>query len=277
MPEVPDASEEPMADLRERSRGRTGPGNPPVSPTVPVDARPYYEKYWSPEGFSPTDKALPKTLQVLFERYVQAAHRTIDVGCGDGSKSGGWLNRHAAGYTGFDVSSHAVELARVRGLEAQLIDDASALPLADGSVDVAVCSEVLEHLFDPLAAVREMRRVLRGGGTMIVTVPNIVNWRSRLDFAILGRWHPGGDELSVSQAWRDPHIRFFTSRSLPALLREAGLDIVEVGGVQDVSVAYRLPVVRRWVGEDRAGRPTRLLTRVAPGLWANHLYAVARA
>src|SRR5450755_939535 len=127
---------------------------------MPAESQRYYEKYWSPEGFSPTDKALPETLRVVFERYVRAEHRTIDVGCGDGSKSGKWLNRHAAGYTGFDVSSHAVELARTRGLEAQLVDDASALPLGDGSVDVTVCSEVLEHLFDPLAAMVEMRRVL---------------------------------------------------------------------------------------------------------------------
>jgi len=237
----------------------------------------YYDKYWSPEGFSPTDKALPETLRVVFERYVRVEHWTIDVGCGDGSKSGEWLSRHAAGYTGFDVSPHAVDLARARGLEAAVVNDASALPLTDGSVDVAVCSEVLEHLFDPLAAVLEMRRVLRAGGTMIVTVPNVVNWRSRLDFALLGRWHPGGDELSVSKPWRDPHIRFFTYRSLPGMLRDAGLEIVEVGGVQDVSVAYRMPAVRRLVGERPAGRPTRLLTRVAPGFWANHLYAVARA
>jgi SAM-dependent methyltransferase len=245
---------------------------------MPTDSHQgYYETYWSPEGFSPTDKALPESLRVVFERYVRAEHRAIDVGCGDGSKSGEWLSRHAAAYTGFDVSSHAVQLARARGFEAHLVDDASALPLSDASVDVAVCSEVLEHLFDPLAAVREIRRVLQSGGTLIVTVPNIVNWRSRLDFALLGRWHPGGDELSVSQPWRDPHIRFFTYRSLPGMLRDAGLEILEVGGIQDVSVGYRIPLVRRWVGEGPAGRPTRFLTRVVPGLWANHLYAVARS
>jgi SAM-dependent methyltransferase len=237
----------------------------------------YYETYWSPEGFSPTGKPLPETLRILFERYVQAEDRTVDVGCGDGSKSGAWLSRHAGGYTGFDVSSHAVELARARGLDAQVVEDASALPLTNGSVDVAVCSEVLEHLFNPLAAVLEMRRVLRDGGTLIVTVPNIVNWRSRLDFALLGRWHPGGDELSVRQPWRDPHIRFFTYRSLPGMLRDAGLEILEVGGVQDVSIAYRMPLARRWFGEGPPGRPTRFLTRLAPGMWANHLYAVARA
>jgi SAM-dependent methyltransferase len=214
------------------------------------------------------------TLRRVLDRYVRPGDRVIDVGCGDGSK-GGWLSGRAS-YTGFDVSSAAVELARARALDAQVVDDASELPVADGSVDVALCAEVLEHLFDPFAAVLEMRRTLTARGVLVLTVPNIANWRSRLDFALLGRWHPGGDELSVAQPWRDPHIRFFTLAALGRMLREAGFDPIELRGLQDASVIVRLPLARRWLHDGGAGRPTRVLTRLAPSVFANQLYAVAR-
>jgi SAM-dependent methyltransferase len=239
--------------------------------------RTYYDAYWGDSGFSPVGTGLPPTLEGVFERLVKRTDRAIDVGCGDGSKVGGWLSNHAASYVGFDVSGEAVELARKRGLNAELVDDASSLPLADHSADVAICSEVLEHLFDPLAALVEIRRVLAPGGLLVVTVPNIVNWRSRLDFALLGRWHPAGDDLSVEKPWRDPHIRFFTRQALARILSESGFELVNVAGLQDASAAIRLPVVRRWLQDRPAGRPTRLLTRFAPGMFANQLYAVGRA
>jgi SAM-dependent methyltransferase len=239
--------------------------------------RSYYDAYWADSGFSPVGMRLPPTLEGVFERLVKRTDRAIDVGCGDGSKVGGWLNDHAASYVGFDVSAEAVQLARRRGLNAEVVEDASPLPLADDSVDIAICSEVLEHLFDPLAALVEIRRVLARGGWLIVTVPNIVNWRSRVDFAVLGRWHPAGDDLSVKQPWRDPHIRFFTRRALAGILSESGFELVTLAGLQDASAAVRVPVLRRWLEGRPAGRLTRLLTRCAPGLFASQLYAVGRA
>jgi ubiquinone/menaquinone biosynthesis C-methylase UbiE len=237
----------------------------------------YYDEYWSPCGFSPTGFELPATLREVFERYVRPQHRTVDVGCGDGSKAGAWLNRHAASYTGFDVSEEAVKLARERGLQAVVVEDAGALPIDDSSVDIALCAEVLEHLVDPFAALLEIRRVLSPEGTLILTVPNIANWRSRADLALFGRWHPGGDDLAVEKPWRDPHIRFFTRRALVRMLRDARYDVLEIAGLQELSVAYRLPGVRRLLGDGRPGSASRLLVRIAPGLFANNLYAVAKA
>jgi ubiquinone/menaquinone biosynthesis C-methylase UbiE len=247
-----------------------------VGPRPPLKSgeQHYYDEYWSPRGFSPTDMPVGATLGGVLNRYVLPGQCVIDVGCGDGSK-GGWLSRRAT-YFGFDVSPAAVELARSRGLDAEVVSDASELPVADGSVDVALCAEVLEHLFDPFSALLEMHRALGSEGMLVVTVPNIANWRNRLDFALLGRWHPGGDELSVAKPWRDPHIRFFTKSSLGRMLHEAGFEPVELRGLQDVSAAVRLPLLRRWLGHAPAGRLTRALTRLAPSVFANQLYAVAR-
>jgi len=66
-----------------------------------------------------------------------------------------------------------------------IVADASNMPLDDGSFDIVLCTEVLEHCSDPQAIVNECYRVLKPGGTLIVTVPSIFpqhgypadNWR----------------------------------------------------------------------------------------------------
>lgn len=52
-----------------------------------------------------------------------------------------------------------------------IVSDITAIPVADGSFDAVMCTEVLEHVPDPVAALKEMNRVLRSGGYLMITVP----------------------------------------------------------------------------------------------------------
>jgi SAM-dependent methyltransferase len=124
--------------------------------------------------------------------------------------------------------------------------------------------EVLEHLFAPHDAVAEMYRVLRPGGLLLVTVPNISYWRRRLDLALLGRWNPFGDNLSVEQPWRDPHIRFFTVRSLRQMLLQAGFTSVHAEG-HGGAVFRDLPLVRR-MAKDQPSEAYLVAQRMFPSL-----------
>src|SRR5262249_29211977 len=111
----------------------------------------------------------------------------LDVGCGDGGTVGPWLQSRGCRYLGVDVSSNAVEMAAARGLDAKKIDDAGALPLPDDGFDLAICLEVLEHLFQPQVAAAETLRILKPGGVLVAAVPNVAYWRRGAELAVIGR------------------------------------------------------------------------------------------
>ena len=136
----------------------------------------YYEAYWSVGGFAPAG-ALTSPVRRILERHVQPDDTCLDVGCGDGRAAGVWVSVRGATYVGVDISPEATAQAAAVGLDARVIDDASRLPFGDGAFDSVVCLEVLEHLFEPQHALREIRRVLKPGGTLILTVPNVAYWR----------------------------------------------------------------------------------------------------
>ncbi|MFQ5851581.1 MAG: class I SAM-dependent methyltransferase [Candidatus Binatia bacterium] len=111
-------------------------------------------------------------LRVLLNMTVQK-NSVLIVGCGAGAD----LDVVPGGVVAFDLSSRAVERAREASpLARLLVADACDLPFVQGSFDVVICSEVLEHLPDPELAVDEFDRVLKTGGTLILTVPNWLNW-----------------------------------------------------------------------------------------------------
>ncbi len=239
-----------------------------------MTTRDYYDRYWSTDGYHPTGQTSP-ALARLFERWVPTGAQCLDVGCGDGRTSGLWLRGHGCSYLGVDISEHAVEEARALGLQAQRIDDAASLPVPQGAYDVVVSVEVLEHLFLPLDALTEMARVLRPGGVLIVTVPNVAYWRRRLDLALLGRWHPMGDDRGVSEPWRDPHIRFFNPGSMRRIIIAAGLTPIVVSG-HGGAMLRDVPWLGRRVHGGEASRPYRWLEQAIPSLFAARVYAVAR-
>jgi SAM-dependent methyltransferase len=233
----------------------------------------YYETYWTAEGYNPTG-SMPTSLRRLFEQHVRTGDRCLDVGCGDGGTSGVWLQAHAANYVGVNISRNAIRLARERGLDAREIEDADRLPFDADAFDLAVCIEVFEHLFAPQAAAAEILRVLSAGGLLIATVPSIAFWRRRVDL-LFGRWNAGGDDLGAAKPWRSPHIRFFTSRQLGAMLRDVGFDEVAVRGTTDAPLLAHVPVLNR-LSRGEASAFYRFLAERSPSLAAPGLLALAR-
>jgi SAM-dependent methyltransferase len=107
----------------------------------------------------------------------------LDVGCGDGS-----FLAHLASAVGDDVRGRWVgvdyshdQLARAAALPFEFLhcDLGSGIPLPDASMDVVHAAEVIEHLVDPDLMVEECARVLRPGGHVVLTTPNLHAWYNR--------------------------------------------------------------------------------------------------
>ncbi len=99
-----------------------------------------------------------KMTRVTLDRFIQAhatPARTLDIGAQNGPYAACFPNRVA------------LDVRPGRGV--QILGDAQALGLADGTFDVVLCTEVLEHLPEPQRAVDEMFRVLKPGGTLLLT------------------------------------------------------------------------------------------------------------
>src|SRR5688500_17949105 len=95
--------------------------------------------------------------------------RLLDVGCGTGANLE-LLARYGEA-SGVDVSAEALAFCRARGLTRVHLGAAERLPVPDASVDVVTALDVVEHLDDDRAGLREMRRVLRPGGCALIFVP----------------------------------------------------------------------------------------------------------
>ena len=228
-----------------------------------MDPKRFYDAYWAEVGET-LNPGLTEGLRELLANSVRPTDDCLDLGCGDGAACGPWLTEHARSYVGVDISAEAVARAQAAGLDARQVDDAGTLPFADGAFTVVVCAEVLEHLFDPQAAVLEACRVLRPGGLIVVTVPNAVYIRRRYQMA-RGIFDPYGDAASIAAPWRDPHIRFFTPTTLTRLLGSSGFDGVVISGHSEKPLA---PVVPVWLH--------RKLMVWAPAWFALRLGAIAR-
>jgi ubiquinone/menaquinone biosynthesis C-methylase UbiE len=106
-------------------------------------------------------------------RKMVAKHATpnapiLDAGCGTGLN----LRHLPAGSTGIDINPRNVELLQTRLPNHTVVaGDVEALPFADGSFGTVLCTEVIEHIPDPSAALAEYRRVLQPGGVLIGSVP----------------------------------------------------------------------------------------------------------
>jgi SAM-dependent methyltransferase len=158
---------------------------------------------------------------------------------------------------GFDVRGVDVDPARVRpiwerhGLSVEKVDiEREPLPFPEGSFDLALFTEVLEHLrVNPLHALRQVARVLAPGGRLLLSTPNIT-LAHRLQF-LLGRSYQGDPvEAFRKLEWLGHmgHVRLYSVAEVKAFLRCVGLE----------------PVRCVWKREGQGGRGAGLIRRLYP-------------
>jgi len=203
----------------------------------------FYQSPATPLGLPDGSEAARRQAGVLAGIAAAAARplRVIDMGCGDGVVTAMALAACSATpgadvrVVGLDWSSTALASARGHGVTvARCSIDGAGLPLASGGQDVVVMSELIEHLVDTDAALAEARRVLRPGGWLILSTPNLAAWYNRalLAFGV----QPVFTEVSLRAVHGRPgrqvagHLRVFTRRALVGLLHANGFTDLSVTG-----------------------------------------------
>ena len=136
-----------------------------------MPSREYHEALWQriPQGLEPSDFTLRR--RFLLER-VQAGERVLDVGCGEG-RFAAELARVGARVVGVDVAQEPLRRARERDpqLDLRLTPPLGEWELEDASFDAVWAGEVIEHVADTAAWLSEIRRVLRSGGSLLLSTP----------------------------------------------------------------------------------------------------------
>lgn len=241
----------------------------------------YYEEYWDSGlgGWSPRNMQMGPLERTLIDRYLHPNSRVLDYGCGDCSRYGSYVESRGAEYIGLDISLVALRECRRQGKNVLIHDSNSPIPFPSNWFDVVLCIEVLEHLFRPDIVLKEIIRILMPGGVIVASVPNTV-WLGNRLFMLAGFFNPGGSlATSLRAPWKDPHIRFFSKRSLLKLLsQELHLGIFEFTGTEfsiaDLPPLYKISAIRGFL--DWVSFPVKSLGRHWPSLFASHLFVVAR-
>ena len=189
--------------------------------------------------------------------HLRAGQRLLDVGCGPGTLTLDLARRVAPGpTTGLDNAAEVVAAATaLAGDDAPELDvefrtgDVYALDQPDGAFDVVHAHQVLQHLTDPVAALRELRRVTAPGGLLAVRESDYGAFVWGPDDPWLDRW------LELYHAVTT-HNRAFADagRHLPEWFAAAGIDDVEVSSS---TWTFASPEDRAWWG----------------GLWADRVVA----
>ena len=151
--------------------------------------------------------------------------RILDAGCGSGRNMIELARRGTV--TGIELSETSVCLARQRGCGEVVEGSVLEMPFPDGSFDLAVSLDVIEHLEDDVAALRELRRTVAPGGALLVTVPayqwlwsghDVINHHYR-------RYTRRSMQRVAEQAgWRQARTTYFNSLLLPVAILLRALD-----------------------------------------------------
>ncbi len=174
------------------------------------------EKHW---WFAGRRQIIASFVDRICAKFADTQPRILDVGCGTGANLE--MLSEFGQAEGVDVSPEALTFCRQRGLERVRLGTAEDLPYPDQSFDLVTGLDVVEHLDDDVAGLKEMKRVLRPGGRALVFVP-----------ALMFLW---GVQDDVSH-----HRRRYTLAQIKQSFRDAGL---EVERASYANISFFLPIL----------------------------------
>jgi 2-polyprenyl-3-methyl-5-hydroxy-6-metoxy-1,4-benzoquinol methylase len=170
------------------------------------------------------DPAEHNTSHTLMLELIGNDKAVLDVGCASGYLAEA-LGKNGCLVSGVEYDEGDAEKARPF-LQELVVADLNVVDLAEQlpreSFDVVVFGDVLEHLMNPEQVLKSSLELLRPGGRVVISIPNVAHGAVRLSL-LQGKWN-----YSPTGLLDRTHIRFFTLETLLNMLHDAGLTVTEL-------------------------------------------------
>lgn len=192
------------------------------------DLKNFYNKFWSDDRGSFGSYIRNLSLPQFFRR----GDLVLDVGCGDGTVAEFLQRNVGIKVIGMDISKEAVRKAEKLGIEAKVASSENKFPFLDKTFDSVFWGDNIEHLINPTFCGKEIKRVLKENGRLILSCPNMGYWRYRLHYLFRGSL-PDTEWTGLS-SWEWSHIRFFNLEILKSFILACGFkEITKVVGISE--------------------------------------------
>jgi|ETNmetMinimDraft_26_1059896.scaffolds.fasta_scaffold47787_1 methionine biosynthesis protein MetW len=154
--------------------------------------------------------------------------KIIDLGCGDGRLSGELVKKGHDVY-GIDAAEDAIHEAIKLGIKAVVGDLEKELPFSENEFDVVIFVDVYEHLYDQETILKNIHRILKPDGKLIIAYQNHFDLRNRFEILFgKGIVHWAHRQYDNAVAWSYAHVRFLLQKEFEQLLNKNGFYIKKI-------------------------------------------------
>ncbi|HVZ94377.1 MAG TPA: class I SAM-dependent methyltransferase [Phycisphaerales bacterium] len=230
---------------------------------------------------APREMAIPGThdavMRVLARHLAPSSHgRVLDVGAGAGALS---LKMHKAGYK-VSACDLVPDIFRCVGIECREVDAHGVMPFENNQFDAVVAIELVEHLDGHRKLFSEAARVLKPGGFLLFSTPNILSLKSRIMFLFTGYFYSFPPLDPTVDAPISQHIASFTLDRYRFMLGRCGLKLDELttDKMQGTSMAWGWlwPLIKLFTRMKYGGTANVREQNSTPALFGRKLMVVAR-
>lgn len=196
---------------------------------------------------------MEKKKNYLLESFMQTLKeekkgKVLDIGCGDGDYA------YQLTTLGFDVLAGDMDVTRFRYKDKVKFEKCNLtkqLPFDDETFDYVVLAETIEHVKNPYDVIAELRRVLKVGGKLILSTPNILNLKSRMRFLFEGCWEyfreiPLEHSRNPKESIWNLHLIPWRYHELEYMLYYSGFDVEAVftSKYEGLGLFFLIPLIK---------------------------------
>jgi len=175
--------------------------------------------------------------KIIFN-LIANSKNVLDVGCGTGKLGEKLRSNKECFVIGIEVDETKAELAKMR-LDRVLIANIEKMqkyPFNENFFDFILFVDILEHLINPELILKKFKKFLKLNGYVIISLPNIANWKMRLNL-LFGKW-----DYKERGLLDKTHLRFFTLKTARKMIQRCGYKIIYLTSTSGYSpIDWKLP------------------------------------